>query len=185
MEDQDIVELYWNRREEALKETQRKYGGLCLKVAENILADSEDARECANDALLTLWNAIPPERPEHFAAYLCRIVKNHALKRARYNQAQRRRAQAQVVFEEAEDILPAARSVEDEVEGVRLGREIAAFLEREPKEKRRVFVLRYWYCAPIQEIAGACGLTQSKVKSILFRLRKRLKVYLEEGGYRI
>lgn len=183
MEDQEIVELYWNRREEALNETQQKYGRLCFKVAENILADSEDAQECINDALFALWNAIPPERPQHFAAYLCRVVKNHALKRVRYNQAQRRRTEAEVVFEEAEDILPAARSVEEEAEGVRLGQEIAAFLEQESKEKRRVFVLRYWYCAPIQEIARACGLTQSKVKSILFRLRKRLKVYLEKGGY--
>ncbi len=181
MEDNQIIQLFFDRDESALKETEMKYGRLCYKIAYDALNDADDAWECANDTYLTLWNAIPPAKPDNFAAYLCKIARNHSLKKLEYRSAKKRSAPPLVSLSELEETLPDA-SYRFEVEESELGKLINEFLHKQKKAVRRVFVRRYYFHEGLAEIAERYGFTQSKVKSMLFHTRNKLKKFLSEKG---
>ena len=182
MEDRQIIELYWERAEEAIRETDVKYGRLCRYIAQNILASPEDSEECVNDAWLGLWNAIPPQRPERFSAFVGRVARNLALKRFDYLTAAKRSPEAVCSLEELGDCVSGRETVETEAENRRIEEAISRFLWRLEGEKRNVFLLRYWYFMSIEDICGRTGFGESKVKSMLYHTRQKLRDYLEREG---
>lgn len=183
MEDEQIVELLWQRSELALRELERKYGRLCRQLAQNTLNDPQDAEECVSDALLAVWNAVPPARPASLMAFLCRIVRNQALKRLRHERAQKRDKTAELPLDELAAGLNGRNLTEEAVDATLLGRAINEYLHCAPPERRKMFVLRYWYHASIEQIARSLGCSQSKVKSTLFRMRGELRDWLEKEGF--
>ena len=186
MDDDRIVELYLARNEEAITETAQKYGAKLRGVAYRILNDRETAEECENDAYRETWNRIPPHEPRSYLfAFVGRIVRHIALNECRKNQRQKRYAVYCELTDEMQECVPAAQDVEAEIEAKELSGLINAFLNECPEEQRRVFVRRYWFFDPVSEIAERYGFTQSKVKTMLFRMRAELKQYLEKGGYAV
>ena len=155
VEDREIVELYWQRAEQALNETSRKYGGYLRRIAWNILQDDADAEECVNDAYLGAWNAIPPHRPDPLPVFLARITRHIALNRYAYRHARKR-------------------------DGGEAAAAFNTFLEGLPQTKRVIFVRRYWYGDAVADIAKAFGKREGTVKSMLFRMRQELKIFLEK-----
>lgn len=181
MGDEEILELYWARSEEAIAATAKQYGAYCRTIALHILGNSQDAEECVNDAYLGAWNAIPPGRPESLAAFLGKITRNAALNRRQREKAKKRGAgQAELALSELEDCVPAGASVEQGVEDQLITAALEGFLFAQTQPKRNIFIRRYWYLSPIRDIAREYGMSQSKVKSLLFRMRKELKAYLEK-----
>ncbi len=183
MREEEIIDLFWQRKEEAIQILQKQYGKLCYQVAFNILNNRQDAEECENDGYLSLWNSIPPKRPLPLLPYLCRVVKNLALNRYAYNHAQKRGGEIEGIFEELEETVASLEQVEDALWTKELLEEINRFLEGKKVQQRRIFLARYYFAASIGEIAGRYGISESKVKSALFRMRKDLKAQLERGGY--
>lgn len=183
MEDQKIIELFFARSEEAIEWTRKKYGALCAWIAGNILSNPEDADECVNDALLALWNTIPPARPQRLGAYAARIARNQAGKRLTYNAAQKRGDGMTLSLEELDACLAGSADVEQEVQSRELTRVIEGFLDTLDADSRNIFLRRYWFFDSIEQIAAGFGMTQSKVKTRLFRTRGKLREYLIKEGY--
>ena len=183
MEDQTIVELYVARREEAISRTDEKYRRLAASLAGNILTAREDVEECVSDAYLTLWNTIPPQQPKRLGAYLAKVTRSLAVDRWRSSQT-RKRGGGQIVYalEEMEYMLTTGGSAEDAVLKQELRETLERFLAGLNDTQRRAFLMRYWYFASAQEIAGELGMTGTGVRTMLHRLRKQLKVYLEQEG---
>lgn len=181
IDDQRIIELYSERNEAALKETEFKYGRLCYSIAYNILGNSEDAEECVNDTLLSVWNAIPPTMPENLKAYICRIAGNTALKKLEYNSAEKRSSNAVIYLTELEEIIPDNRSPGDITEE-NLSELISSFLRSQKPEIRKVFIRRYWFFDSVSDIAARFSYSESKVKSMLFHTRNKLKKFLMKEG---
>ncbi len=184
MDDGQIVELFFARSEDAVRETDAKYGRLCFRIAQNILGRDADAEECVNDAYLCLWNTIPPQKPEDLAAYVSKIVRNVSLKKLRFNSAMKRNIQAEVSLNELESILPDSM-VESEMDNRQLGKLISAFLWRESESSRNVFIRKYFFFDSVHEIAERYSCSESKVKSMLFHTRRRLRNYLLKEGYEL
>lgn len=182
MEDKQIIQLYWERAEEAIQATAAKYGRLCWYIAQNILSSPEDSEECVNDTWLGLWNAIPPQRPGRLSAFAGRVTRNLALKRFDYLTAAKRGAEAVCSLEELGECVSGRASVEDELENRRIEEVISRFLWSLEEEKRSIFIRRYWYFDSIQAICRRTGCSQSKVKSMLYHTRQKLRDYLESEG---
>lgn len=183
MEDTKIIELYWERSEKAIAVTTEKYGQYCRSVASNILDSKEDVEECVNDTYLQAWNSIPPNKPNCLKVYLGKITRNLSLNRVKYYHAQRRGlGQTELVLSELEGCIPAANNVEQLFDEMLLVKAIEMFLYAQPIERRNIFIRRYWYMTPIKKIAGTYGMSESKVTSLLFRMRNELKFYLEKEG---
>lgn len=179
MEDHQLTELFWKRSEFALCALQQQYGRLAVRIAKELLHDPRDVEECVSDALLAVWQRIPPERPDSLQAYFCRIVKNQAMKRLRHQTAKKRDG----VLLPLEELAACGKNLtEDAVDAALLGQAIRGYLEMVPEQQRNAFVLRYWYHASVGEIAKSMGWSQSKVKSLLFRMRTQLQKYLEKEG---
>ncbi len=181
MDDRHIIDLYIKRDENAIKETEKKYGRLCFHIANNILGNEQDAEECVNDTYLGAWNAIPPEEPRCLMAFISRIARNLALKKHEYNTADKRNAYELVSLTELEEILPDSDSLDDRGDE-ELGKLISDFLRGEKEDARNVFVRKYWYFDSVENIALRYSFSESKVKSMLFHTRKRLKHYLKLRG---
>ena len=181
MEDNRIVELYLERSETAIAETQKKYGKYCHYIAYNILNSNSDAEECVNDTYLKVWDSIPPEKPKLFKSFIGRIARNLALDRYDREHALKRRANTDLALEEIGECVPDGdgREMSDEIA---LRDAINGFLESLPEETRIIFMRRYWYLSPVGHIAGDLGLSVSNVKVILMRTRKKFKAYLEKEG---
>ena len=185
MDDSRIIELYWQRDERAIAESNTKYGQLCTRIAMNILDNAQDAEECVNDTYLKAWNAIPPARPIRLGAFLVRITRNLSLDRYRASHAAKR---GEYLFEESLDELgeciPAGEHTrpDAEAEARRIGECITKFLARQTPDARDIFICRYFYADPIEKIARDFGFSESKVKSMLHRARQRLRKYLESEG---
>lgn len=183
MTDEEIIALYWERSESAISESQHKYGGLCRRVAANILGSREDAEECLNDALYAAWNAIPPERPDSLSAYLAGITRNNALTRLKARRRQKRGGgEAEVLLSELEDCVPTGDFADKLIDAQLLGEAISAFLKEQTEVNAAVFTERYFYCKTIAEISRESGFTKSKVTAILFRMREKLRLALYEKG---
>ena len=184
MEDREIIGLYWNRDEQALVETQTKYGGYCRSIAWNILKNKQDTEECVNDTWLRAWNAIPPQRPAILSVFLGTITRNLSLDRWRSANAKKRGAgQFPRVFDELEHCVPAGVSLENRITQADLSRLLDRFLQGLNQKDRCVFVQRYWYTDPICDIAYRYRMTESAVKVSLHRSRNKLKALLKQEGY--
>ncbi|MCM1539904.1 MAG: sigma-70 family RNA polymerase sigma factor [Blautia sp.] len=182
MEDAKIIELFLARAEAAISETAMKYGKLCYRIANNILANHEDSEECVNDTYLALWNNIPPKRPSYFPAFTGKITRNFALKKYEYCTAKKRNQEAVCSLEELGECVSGTESVETELENKRIEELINDFLWKQDQEKRDVFILRYWYFESLESICRRTGFSQGKIKSMLFQLRGKLRTYLESEG---
>lgn len=182
MEDEKIIQLFWERKESAIEELNQKYGTFCTKIANNIVNNPEDAEECVNDAYLGAWNSIPPEKPNPLRAYICRIVRNQAIKRYHANRAKKRNSVYDVALEELENCIPAANSVEEQWNAKEVARNINAFLECLDRENRVLFVRRYWYGESVSELAELFQTGSHNVTLRLSRIRKKLKMHLEKEG---
>jgi RNA polymerase sigma-70 factor (ECF subfamily) len=180
MEDKNIVTLYEQRSEKAIAETREKYGSYCSSIAYSILGSFEEAEECVSDTYLALWNAIPPAKPENFKAYCGKIIHNLALNRYRASKAQKRSSFTEVL-EELE--IPVLEGPEDALRCKELSAAISAFLRTLPPQKRRLFLLRYWHYLPISDISQETGLRPDKLSVELYRIRNKLKHYLEQEGF--
>ena len=170
--------------EQAIKETDRKYGKMCFKVAKNLLSNNEDSEECVNDTYLTVWNKIPPTRPNNFTAFICKITRNLSLKRLEVLSAKKRSAFTIVSMSEIEEALPdynIAQGVEDE----ELGKLISKFLWSEKELDRNVFLRKYWFFDSISDIAERYSMNENSVKSMLFRSRNRLRDFLRKEGIEV
>lgn len=185
MTDFEIVALYWQRSENAIACTMEKYGRYLLKITSNILRMKEEAEECVNDTYMSAWNQMPSDRPEHLLPYLGRISRCLALNRYDYLTAQKRNSNLTLQLSELEDCLSTSDSTEQQYEETLLAAAISDFLRKQSEEDRNLFIRRYWYSDSIKDIARHCGLTESKVKSQLFRIRGRLKDYLLKEGYHL
>lgn len=185
MQDYEIVDLYWARNEGAITETGTKYGAYCRKIAMNITANDEDSEECLSDTYLSAWNSMPTERPDMLAPYLAAIVRNHALTLYRKGYSMKRGAgQTALALDELFEVAGSS-STEDMVDSSILAGHINNFLSEMDAKDRMVFVRRYFYVDSLADIAGELDMTESAVKSLLFRLRARLKDYLNLEGYEL
>jgi len=182
MEDEKIIALYWDRNEDAIRETSSKYGRLFFRIAANLLRSREDREECVNDTYLGLWNSIPKERPSAFSVFACRITRNLALKKFEYLSAAKRNPEAVCSFAELADCISGRESVENEAEARRIEQLIDGFLLQLGEEKRNIFLRRYWYFDSIDEICRRTGYGKSKIKSMLLRIRQKLREHLEREG---
>ncbi len=186
MEDTAIIDLYFARNEEAITRTEEKYGCYCSRIAKGILRDPEDARETLSDTWLAAWNAIPPQIPRRLAAFLGKITRRIAINRLNAQTAAKRGGgELLLALEELQLCVPSGDSPEQALEEKELSALIREFVGRLPQAQRRVFLLRYWYIEPVKSIAQRMGYSESKVKSMLWRIRKELKAQLEKEGYRL
>ena len=181
MNDAEILALYWQRNENAIKETDTVYGRRLHVLSERIVNSHEDAQECVSDTYMKAWETIPPQRPNYFFAYLARICRNLSLDRLEWWSAAKRSASFVSLTQEMELCIP-DNSFERKLEGEELGRVLSRFLGSLSQENRMIFMRRYWYCDSVQEIAGRFNISQSKVKTQLHRTRNKLKQFLEKEG---
>lgn len=182
MSDEEIIELFFERSEEAIKELETKYGKICLQTSYNILGNRSDAEECVNDSYLGVWNAIPPSRPKPLLTYILKIVRNVSLNCYHRNHAQKRNSTYDLAVEELADFLASPNTVEGVVEAKELTQAIESFLETLERRNRVIFIRRYWFFDGYEQIAERVGLSEKNVSVRLTRLRKQLKDYLQERG---
>lgn len=177
VEDKQIIELYFARDELAVSATQEKYGGLLSGIALKILGESQAAEECINDVYLSLWRTIPPESPDNLRAYSCKIVRNTAFNQLRYSLAEKRSVHAEISLDELEETLSDGISPQA-FENVDFKIVVNEFLEGLNPEARKVFLKRYFFLDTVPQIAADMGISESKVKSLLFRTRARFKSHI-------
>lgn len=182
MDDGKIIDLYWERSENAITETDKKYRNFCMYIANNILHDISDSEECISDTYLAAWNAMPPERPAYLSAFIGKIVKNLSLKRFRYNNSEKRNKEAVTSIEEISECISVESEAEKNIDLHETAAEISNFLREQSQEKRVVFLRRYWFFDSYPAIAERCGMSEDNVRVILMRMRKSLKTYLEKRG---
>ncbi len=182
MDDKSIIDLFFERSEQAIRELDTKYGKTCHKVSYNILNNLQDAEECVNDAYLGTWNAIPPQRPNPLLTFLCRIVRNLSIMRYHANTATKRNSAYDIALEELENCLSSGITVEDEVEGKLLVQTIEDFLDTLSRDCRVIFMRRYWFSDSYAEIAKQVGISEKTVSVRLTRIRNQLREYLTKKG---
>ncbi|MBD5384081.1 MAG: sigma-70 family RNA polymerase sigma factor [Ruminococcaceae bacterium] len=180
MDDNKIIELFFERSEQAIAEIGSKYGRLCGSVSYNILRNREDAEECVNDAYFTVWNKIPPERPNSLAAFVCMIVRNISFNKFKYNKAQKRGYA--VCLDELEECVSGADDPAEHFENKQLAGYIDEFLDALDDKSHAVFVRRYWFGEDFSEIGRIIGASEGAVKVRLTRLRKKLRDFLNTKG---
>lgn len=184
MDDKAIVELYFARSEKAISETANKYGGYCYSIANNILSNKEDSEESVNDTYLAAWNNMPPRHPSILATFLGKITRYISLDRWKSRSAYKRGGgEVTLALEELDEFLSSGESTEEVVEKKELIRSINRFLDNLPETERNLFVCRYWYLDPVQQIADRYGFTLSKTASMLRRTREKLCEQLKKEGF--
>lgn len=186
MEDEQIVSLYWERNEDAIRETEKKYDRYLLKIAQNILSDREDSRESVNDTYLASWESIPPHRPGCLSAYLAKLTRRISIDRFRYHTRQKREgSQYTLSLEELGDCVSGSNSAEEIVNAKALADSIGIYLRTQSEEARTAFLGRYYFLDSIREVAAYCGISESKCKTLLHRTRVGLKEYLRKEGFEL
>lgn len=181
MEDAKIIRMFLERKEEGIKELERKYKRYCQTIAHNILSSQEDADECVNDTYLAAWNSIPPNKPNSLMAYLGKITRNLALDRLEKQNAKKRTVEMLPLMDEIAEIFPTSEH-DSLTDSIALREAINKFLKQLPKEKRILFMRRYFFFDSVEEIAKTEKAGESKIKTALFRIRLELKDYLLEEG---
>jgi len=182
MNDNIIISLFFERSQDAISQTQEKYGCLCRHIVRGVLSCDEDIEECINDTWLAVWNAIPPERPDKLSAFVCKVAKNLALKKYSYITAQRRNPNMESTLTELQDCIPCKSSMEQDLEGKETISHINSFLRRLSFNDRNIFLRKYFVGDSIAQIAKTFSFSESKVKSSLHRTRGKLKIHLTEKG---
>ena len=183
MEDKAIVDLYWQRSERAIPETECKYGGYCHTVAMRIVNNREDAEECVNDTWLGAWNSMPENRPSYLAPYLAKLTRWLSISKLKtQNRLKRGGGEIMLSLAELDSELGEGTDLARQIELKELSEYLDAFLTSLSAEERKVFLARYWYAASIREIAEKSSCSESKVKSMLLRTRRKLKKALEAEG---
>lgn len=186
MDDHDIIQLYWDRNDQAIQATSEKYGHYCKAIAKNILNSEEDAEECVNDTYLNAWNAMPTHWPEQLAAFLGKITRNLSFNRYKRNHTGKRGGgEIALVLDELADCISGADDVEQVFDRRELVKAINSFVRSLSLSKRNIFVRRYWYADSVSDIANGCGMPQGTVSKTLERTRKQLKAYLAERGFEL
>ena len=183
MEDNRIVQLFWDRSEEAISRISDKYGAFCFAIAENILSCREDSEECVNDTWLSTWNAIPPARPDPLKPYVGKITRNIAFDKYAYRNAAKRNANATVLLSELEEIADGSEDAVADTEAITAA--INEFLAGLDRLNRALFLRRYWYYDSLADLAGKSGLRENIIKARLARMREKLRRKLMERGIRI
>ena len=183
MTDTEIIDLFFERSEQAIEELARKHGGAVARVARNILGSEQDAEECVNDTYLGAWKAIPPHRPDPLRTFVCRIARNLATKKYHANTAAIRNCRYDLALDELEEVLSDSGSVEKTYEAQELRDAINGFLAGLSESERFLFMRRYWYSDPVHDIAVMAHSTSNSVTVRLCRIRKKLKHYLEKEGF--
>lgn len=181
MDDQTIIELYFARDEDAIKETARIYGKKLEYLSYGILRNTDDANECVNDTYLKTWNAIPPKRPTYLYAFMAKICRYLCFGRLDYSHAQKRNFECVTLSDELMSCIPDKLS-EAQFEDEAIGNVMTHFINTLSKDNRLIFMRRYWFCESISEIVKRYNISESKVKTSLHRTRKKLKTYLEAEG---
>ena len=182
MDDSEIIDLFFERSEQAIVELSKKYGNLCKNISDNILNDPLDVEECVNDVYLGVWNSIPPQRPKPLLAYVCRIVRNLSIKRYHFNTAEKRNSKYSLALDEFEECIAAPSCDEANQETAALDEMIDGFLSKLSKDNRVMFMRRYWFSDPIPEIAELFDTTEHNVSARLCRIRKKIRDYLTKKG---
>lgn len=183
MDDNRIIDLYWERSELAIYETANKYEWYCYSISYNILHCEEDAEECVNDIYLSTWKCMPPHRPARLATFLRKITRNLSLNKFKqYKKEKRRPGQTVFALSELEECITVPDSIEQAIDEVILVKNINRFLYKQPKIERNIFIRWYWYMSAICDIVQQIHMSESKVSSVLFRLRNELKLHLEKEG---
>lgn len=185
MDDSKIIDLYFERSEDAIRETAIKYGKLCYRVAFNLIHNRSDAEECVNDVYLGAWNAIPPANPQILSSFLCRVTRNLALKKVEYLYAQKRNPKFLTSLDELEECVTDKNCDDIRYSDEQLSNIIKHFLYSLDVDNRNVFIRRYWYFDSIKNIAKGYHMSKSKVESMLFRTRNNLREYLMKEGFNI
>lgn len=183
MEDDQIIELYWSRSELAISSTAEKYGGYCYAIADNILHSREDSAECVNDTWLNAWNSMPPHRPNILSAFLAKITRSLAFNR--YNFLRRKKrggGELDLLLSELDDCVVSPYSVERGYDEARTAEVIGAFLKELPQTHSALFIQRYFYCRSAKELKRLTGWSDSKIASMLYRMRLQLRERLEKEG---
>lgn len=184
MKDEDIVELYWQRSEAAIKETSAKYQTYLSKIAYNILADFEDSKECVNDTYLAAWNSMPEHRPSVLSTYLGKIARQISIDVFRKkNSIKRYASEYALSLSELEDSFADQETPEQTLDAKLLDEAINTFIRSLPEESRKVFIGRYYFFDSVKKIAAYCGISEANAKAILFRTRQKLKEYLVKKGF--
>ena len=184
MQDEKIVALYWERDESAIRATEEKYGAYLTKIAYNILANIEDSKESVNDTYLGAWHSMPPNKPNTLSTYLAKITRRTSIDIFRKRSTEKRKvSEYSVSLDELGDCVSAGDSPEQTVELQLLADTIAAYLQTLPQMNRNVFLQRYYFLDPVQDIADYYGVTKSKIEGMLHRIRKGLKTHLEREGF--
>ena len=183
MLDEQIIELFFERSEQAINELDGKYGKVLHKLSFNILNDRLDAEECVNDSYLGTWNAIPPETPNPLLTFVCKIVRNISIKRYYAKTAVKRNSAYDVAMSEVANYILSPNNVETEIEAKELAYLIENFLDTLTVENRVIFIRRYWFSDTYKEIADRVGLTEKMVSMRLTRIRKRMREYLMNRGF--
>lgn len=181
MEDREILDLYWKRNEQAIRETDRAYGTKLQGLACRIVENRQDSEECVSDTYMAAWDHIPPQKPNYFFAWLAKVCRNFAMGILDRRHAAKRSAEMVTLTAEMELCIPDSRR-EAELEGEEIGRILNEFLAGLSKESRILFLRRYWYAESIAEIAGRYSMGESKVKTSLHRSRNKLRQHLEKEG---
>ncbi len=186
MQDDEIIRLYFKRNETAISATEAAYGKYLLKIAYNILANTEDCKECVNDTYLKAWNSIPPHKPAVLSAYLGKITRENAIDIYR-KQSRNKRKPSEYAFalDELSECVSGNESTESRVDARMLGKEISRYLHSLTDEKQRIFVMRYYRCDSVKDIAAKLNVSESKVKTMLHRIRKGLKKHLIKEGFEL
>lgn len=183
MKDREILDLFWKRDESAISETANAYGNYCYTIAYNILNCNEDAEECVNDTWMNAWKSIPPYRPNNLSTYLGKITRNLAFNRYKLLRAKKRGlGRVEVALSELEGCVPEKKDTEQIIDELTLINAIEAFLRRQTPVDRKIFIGKYWYLYSNQDLANAYSISESKVASLLYRMRNKLKLYLEKEG---
>lgn len=186
MDDNSIIQMYWDRNDQAIRATSEKYGHYCKAIAKNILNNEEDAQECVNDTYLNAWNSMPSHWPEQLATFLGKITRNISFNKYKHNHAEKRGSgEIVLVLDELSDCVSDTDNVEQIIDRQELIKAINTFARSLSTEKRNIFVRRYWYADSVSGIAKDYGMLQGSVSKILERTRKQLKTYLLERGFEL
>ena len=180
IDDEKIIDLFFERSEQGIRELDMKYGKICHNLSYNIVNNRQDAEECVNDAYLGAWNAIPPARPNPLLSYIVKIVRNISLKIYWKKEAAKRSGHYKIALEEIESCIADQKTVENEMETRELARIIGEFLDTLPLETRVIFMRRYWFADSYKDIAEFVGLSEKNVSVRLTRIREKMKHYLIE-----
>ncbi|MBQ3489085.1 MAG: sigma-70 family RNA polymerase sigma factor [Clostridia bacterium] len=184
MEDCEIVTLFWHRDESAIEETSKKYGNYCYSIAYRILSNHEDSEESVNDTYLDAWHSIPPHRPSVLGVFLGKITRRIAIDKWRANHAEKRGfGETALVLDELQECIANEGDIETEMEQKLLVQTVRLFIKTLSETERKVFVSRYFYMESVENICLKFSFSESKVKSMLFRLREKLRVYLSKEGF--